>query len=572
MIVFLVLPRVKRGKTMLQKRLLLQENYDKIINQFENAVRKYPMSLTQEQIKRRRTFAIISHPDAGKTTLTEKLLLYGGAIQLAGSVKGKATARHAVSDWMELEKQRGISITSSVMQFEYEGYCINILDTPGHQDFSEDTYRTLMAADSAVMVIDAAKGIEPQTRKLFKICAMRHIPIFTFINKLDREARSPYDLMEELENEFGIGTYPMNWPIGCGQDFKGVYDREKREILAFTEFHRGQNRIKAVECTLEDGDKLDELIGAKLRAVLTDDIELLDGAGYEFDIDEVRAGRLSPVFFGSALNNFGVEPFLESFLRMTMPPLPRISGDEIIDPFDERFSAFVFKIQANMNKAHRDRIAFMRICSGKFVREKEYFHVQGGKALRLAQPQQLMAQERAVIDEAYAGDIIGVFDPGIFSIGDTICEKGMDALFEGIPTFAPEHFAGVERVDTMKRKQFEKGIMQIAQEGAIQIFHEPFTGVEEVIVGVVGVLQFEVLEYRLKTEYGVDIRRRPMPYEVVRWVDNDDLDIRSLNLTSDTKWVQDFRGNNLLLFTSEWCVNWALQKNEGLVLREFNRE
>ena len=566
MIVFLVLPRVKRGKTMLQKRLLLQKNYDKIINQFENAVRKYPMSQTQEQIKRRRTFAIISHPDAGKTTLTEKLLLYGGAIQLAGSVKGKATARHAVSDWMELEKQRGISITSSVMQFEYEGYCINILDTPGHQDFSEDTYRTLMAADSAVMVIDAAKGIEPQTRKLFKICAMRHIPIFTFINKLDREARSPYDLMEELENEFGIGTYPMNWPIGCGQDFKGVYDREKREILAFTEFHRGQNRIKAVECTLEDGDKLDELIGAKLRAVLTDDIELLDGAGYEFDIDEVRAGRLSPVFFGSALNNFGVEPFLESFLRMTMPPLPRIAGDESIDPFDERFSAFVFKIQANMNKAHRDRIAFMRICSGKF------FHVQGGKALRLAQPQQLMAQERAVIDEAYAGDIIGVFDPGIFSIGDTICEKGMDARFEGIPTFAPEHFAGVERVDTMKRKQFEKGIMQIAQEGAIQIFHEPFTGVEEVIVGVVAVLQFEVLEYRLKTEYGVDIRRRPMPYEVVRWVDNDDLDIRSLNLTSDTKWVQDFRGNNLLLFTSEWCVNWALQKNEGLVLREFNRE
>ena len=530
------------------------------------------MSQIQEQIRRRRTFAIISHPDAGKTTLTEKLLLYGGAIQLAGSVKGKATARHAVSDWMELEKQRGISITSSVMQFEYEGYCINILDTPGHQDFSEDTYRTLMAADSAVMVIDAAKGIEPQTRKLFRICAMRHIPIFTFINKLDREARSPYDLMEELENEFGIGTYPMNWPIGCGQDFKGVYDREKREILAFTEFHRGQNRICAVECTLEDTDRLDELIGPKLRGVLTDDIELLDGAGYDFDIELVRAGRLSPVFFGSALNNFGVEPFLESFLRMTMPPLPRVSGDEIIDPFDERFSAFVFKIQANMNKAHRDRIAFMRICTGKFEREKEYFHVQGGKALRLAQPQQLMAQERAVIDEAFAGDIIGVFDPGIFSIGDTICEKGMEACFEGIPTFAPEHFAGVERVDTMKRKQFEKGIMQIAQEGAIQIFHEPFTGVEEVIVGVVGVLQFEVLEYRLKTEYGVDIRRRPMPYEVVRWVDNEDLDIRSLNLTSDTKWVQDFKGNNLLLFTSEWCVNWALQKNEGLVLREFNRE
>ena len=326
----------------------------------------------KKEIERRRTFAIISHPDAGKTTLTEKLLLYGGAIQLAGSVKGKATARHAVSDWMELEKQRGISITSSVMQFEYEGYCINILDTPGHQDFSEDTYRTLMAADSAVMVIDAAKGIEPQTRKLFKICAMRHIPIFTFINKLDREARSPYDLMEELETEFGIGTYPMNWPIGCGHDFKGVYDRERREILAFNEFHRGQSKIRAIECRLDETEKLDELIGARLRGQLADDIE--------------RRGRLSPVFFGSALNNFGVEPFLESFLRMTMPPLPRISKDDIVDPMDGRFSAFVFKIQANMNKAHRDRIAFMRICSGRFERDREYYHVQGAKALRLASP------------------------------------------------------------------------------------------------------------------------------------------------------------------------------------------
>ncbi len=525
-----------------------------------------------KEIERRRTFAIISHPDAGKTTLTEKLLLYGGAIQLAGSVKGKATARHAVSDWMELEKQRGISITSSVMQFEYEGYCINILDTPGHQDFSEDTYRTLMAADSAVMVIDAAKGIEPQTRKLFKICAMRHIPIFTFINKLDREARSPYDLMEQLENEFGIGTYPMNWPIGCGQDFKGVYDREKKEILAFNEFHRGQSRIKAIECTLDETEKLDELIGPRLRQTLSDDIELLDGAGYDFDINEVRKGKLSPVFFGSALNNFGVEPFLESFLKMTMPPLARISGDDIVEPTEPNFSAFVFKIQANMNKAHRDRIAFMRICSGRFERDKEYYHVQGGKALRLAQPQQLMAQDRTIIDEAYAGDIIGVFDPGIFSIGDTICEKGQHVCFEGIPTFAPEHFAAVERIDTMKRKQFEKGITQIAQEGAIQIFHEPFTGVEEVIVGVVGVLQFEVLEYRLKTEYGVDVRRRAMPYELVRWVDSENVKINELNLTSDTKWVQDFKGNDLLLFTSEWCINWALQKNEGLVLREFNRD
>ena len=290
------------------------------------------MPTIAEQIDRRRTFAIISHPDAGKTTLTEKLLLYGGAIQLAGSVKGKATARHAVSDWMELEKQRGISITSSVMQFEYDGYCINILDTPGHQDFSEDTYRTLMAADSAVMVIDAAKGIEPQTRKLFKICAMRHIPIFTFINKLDREARSPFDLLEELEKEFGIGTYPMNWPIGCGQDFKGVYDRQKREILAFTDFHRGQSRISSIDCDLSDTEHLDELIGKHLRETLEDDVELVDGAGYEFDLDAIHEGLLSPVFFGSALNNFGVEPFLKSFLELTVPPLPRETNGQTLDP------------------------------------------------------------------------------------------------------------------------------------------------------------------------------------------------------------------------------------------------
>lgn len=529
------------------------------------------MADMRKEIERRRTFAIISHPDAGKTTLTEKLLLYGGAIQQAGSVKGKATARHAVSDWMELEKQRGISITSSVMQFEYDGYCVNILDTPGHQDFSEDTYRTLMAADSAVMVIDAAKGIEPQTRKLFKICAMRHIPIFTFINKLDREARSPYDLMEQLETEFGIGTYPMNWPIGCGSDFKGVYDRERGEILAFSEFHRGQSRIQAIECSLEDTERLDELIGEKLRRVLTDDIELLDGAGYEFDIDQVRQGKLSPVFFGSALNNFGVEPFLENFLKMTMPPLPRETAEETVDPFAPTFSAFVFKIQANMNKAHRDRIAFMRICSGKFERDKEYYHVQGGKTLRLAQPQQLMADDRAIIDEAYAGDIIGVFDPGIFSIGDTVCDKSCKVQFEGIPTFAPEHFSAIERTDTMKRKQFEKGIAQIAQEGAIQIFHEPYTGVEEVIVGVVGVLQLEVLEYRLKTEYGVDIRRRDLSYEHVRWIVGENVKPSDLNLTSDTKWVQDFKGRNLLLFTNPWNITWALEKNPGLELMEFSK-
>ena len=423
------------------------------------------MKQLEQEIKRRRTFAIISHPDAGKTTLTEKFLLYGGAIALAGSVKGKKTAKHAVSDWMEIEKQRGISVTSSVMQFQYKNYCINILDTPGHQDFSEDTYRTLMAADSAVMVIDASKGVENQTRKLFKVCVMRHIPIFTFINKMDRESRNPFDLLDQIEQELGIKTYPVNWPIGCGKEFKGVFDREKRHILSF-EANNGQHEVKATEVDLHSPE-LDGLIGTENRNTLLEDVELLDGASDEFDLKAVQEGRLSPVFFGSALTNFGVEPFLERFLELTPPPLPRYAGGQEINPYDDSFSAFVFKIQANMNKAHRDRITFLRICSGKFERDMEVLHVQGNKKMRLSQPQQIMAQEREIINEAYAGDIIGVFDPGIFSIGDTVCSPDKRFEFEGIPTFAPEHFARVRHKDTMKRKQFVKGTTQIAQDGAI---------------------------------------------------------------------------------------------------------
>ncbi len=532
------------------------------------------MSELEKEIKRRRTFAIISHPDAGKTTLTEKFLLYGGAIAQAGAVKGKKNTRHAVSDWMEIEKQRGISVTSSVMQFQYEGFCINILDTPGHQDFSEDTYRTLMAADSAVMVIDASKGVENQTRKLFKVCAMRHIPIFTFINKMDRESRNPFDLCEQIEQELGIPTYPMNWPIGCGKEFKGVYDRTKRHIISFTsndEMVFGKHKIAASEVELSD-PSLDSLIGADLHAALSEDIELLDGASEDFDLEAVREGRLSPVFFGSALTNFGVEPFLESFLQMTPPPLARNSTAGVIDPFDPNFSAFVFKIQANMNKAHRDRITFMRVCSGKFDKEMDVLHVRGNKKMRLSQPQQIMAQEREIIDEAYAGDIIGVFDPGIFAIGDTVCAPSKKFEFEGIPTFAPEHFERVRPKDTMKRKQFVKGAEQIAQEGAIQIFHEPNTGMEEVIVGVVGVLQFEVFQYRMKNEYNVDIIIEGLPYSHIRWISKLPVDdVKKLKLSSDTKIVQDFRDNYLLLFSSEWNIRWALEKNEGLELAEFSR-
>ena len=527
------------------------------------------MSSYRDEITKRRTFAIISHPDAGKTTLTEKLLLYGGAINLAGSVKGKRTAKHAVSDWMEIEKQRGISVTSSVLQFKYDGYCINILDTPGHEDFSEDTYRTLMAADSAVMVIDGSKGVEKQTIKLFKVCVMRNIPIITFINKMDRDAKNPFDLLEDIENVLGINTYPVNWPIGSGKEFKGVYDRNTEKILCFTA-NNGQKEVEKTELALDD-PAIDDALGQYLKADLFDEIELLDGAGDEFNLEAVRDGKLTPVFFGSALTNFGVEPFLEQFLKLTTSPLSRETVSEKVDPMSEDFSAFVFKIQANMNKAHRDRIAFMRICSGRYDKTMEVYHVQGDKKMRLSQPQQLMAQDREVIDEAYAGDIIGVFDPGIFSIGDTVCSPSKKVKFEGIPTFAPEHFSRVRIKDTMKRKQFVKGMSQIAQEGAIQMFQNLGGGMEEIIVGVVGVLQFEVLEYRMKNEYNVDIIMESMPYELIRWIDNEDIDPKKLNLTSDTKRIQDLKGKHLLLFSSEWNINWALEHNDGLILTDFSR-
>ena len=528
------------------------------------------MLTLQQEISRRRTFAIISHPDAGKTTLTEKFLLYGGAIAQAGVVKGKKNRRAAVSDWMEIEKQRGISVTSSVLQFQYNGCCINILDTPGHQDFSEDTYRTLMAADSAVMVIDGSKGVEAQTRKLFKVCAMRHIPIFTFVNKMDREARDPFDLLDELERELGIETYAMNWPIGSGKEFQGVYDRQGSQLLFFSSGASGKNRAGKQEIDLYD-PQVDDILGANKHQQLIDDVELL-GAGRELELDEVRHGRLSPVFFGSALTNFGVEPFLEEFLKMTPPPLSRTADCGVIDAFEPDFSAFVFKIQANMNKAHRDRLAFMRICSGKYERDAEVFHVQGNKKMRLSQPQQMMAAEREIVEEAYAGDIIGVFDPGIFSIGDTVCTPRKKFRFSGIPTFAPEHFARVSARDSMKRKQFVKGTEQIAQEGAIQIFKVPGSGMEEVIVGVVGVLQFEVFEYRMKNEYGVDLRIEQLPYEELRMINGYPGELQDMNLGSDAELLEDYRGRSLLVFTSFWAIDFTVRRNPGLQLSEITVE
>ncbi|MBD5645504.1 peptide chain release factor 3 [Clostridium botulinum] len=528
------------------------------------------MADLREKIETRRTFAIISHPDAGKTTLTEKLLLYGGAIRLAGSVKARKASRHATSDWMEIEKQRGISVTSSVMQFNYEGYCINILDTPGHQDFSEDTYRTLMAADSAVMVIDAAKGVEEQTKKLFHVCSLRGIPIFTFVNKMDRESKDPFELMEDIESVLGIKSYPINWPIGSGKGFKGVYDRNKKIIQAFNGGNHGQTAVESLSGDIDD-DAFKDLIGEDLHEKLKEDIELLDIAGDDFDLEKVRVGELTPVFFGSALTNFGVEPFLEEFLNLTQPPLSRESDIGEIDVFSDKFSAFIFKIQANMNPAHRDRIAFMRICSGKFKKGMEVYHYQGGNKVKLAQPQQFLAQDREIVDEAYAGDIIGVFDPGIFRIGDTLCSAQDKFRFEGIPTFAPEYFARVRTIDTMKRKQFIKGITQISQEGAIQVFKELHIGIEEIVVGVVGVLQFEVLEYRMKNEYNVDIKLERVPYKYVRWIEKTEKEAEKLSITSDTKIVKDLKDRDLLLFQSDWAISWALEHNEGLVLSDIGK-
>ena len=529
------------------------------------------MSVVQQEIlkeiRRRRTFAIISHPDAGKTTLTEKLLLYGGAIRLAGSVKARKAQKHAVSDWMEIEKQRGISVTSSVMQFEYNDYCINILDTPGHQDFSEDTYRTLMAADSAVMIIDSAKGVEEQTRKLFHVCKMRGIPIFTFINKMDRAGKDPFELVEEIEKVLGIQSYPMNWPIRVGGNFLGIYNRKLHQIELFDSGDHGQSAVASSKKNVDDPVFLD-LLGEDAHNKLIEDIMLLDMAGDEFSGRKVLKGELTPVFFGSAMTNFGVQVFLEEFLGLTTPPLSRNADIGEIDAESDKFSGFIFKIQANMNPTHRDRIAFLRICSGKFTKGMEVNHVQAGKQIKLSQPQQFLAQDREIVEEAYAGDIIGVFDPGIFKIGDTLCE-GSAFKFEGIPVFAPEHFARVYTKNSMKRKQFMKGIDQISEEGAIQIFQQQDSIAQEFIIGVVGVLQLEVLEYRLKNEYGVDISIDHLPYKYIRWVKTSEFNPRTFKITTDTLIARDQSDNPVLLFQNEWSIRTVMERNNGVELADI---
>lgn len=525
------------------------------------------MSLVKE-ISKRRTFAIISHPDAGKTTLTEKLLLYGGAIHLAGTVKARKSQKHAVSDWMEIEKQRGISVASSVLQFEYDGYKVNVLDTPGHQDFSEDTYRTLMAADSAVMLMDAAKGIEEQTKKLFWVCKKRNIPVFTFINKLDRYGKSPFELMDELENILGIRAYPMNWPIGINGNYLGIYKRTEKQVELFEyDGSHGSKQLVSKTADIND-DWVKNQLGEEIYTNLLNDIELLDFAGEEFILEKVKNGELTPMFFGSAMSNFGVQTFLESFLELSPAPSDRKLKEGTQSPDSEDFSAFIFKIQANMNPAHRDRIAFFRICSGVFTKGMSVYHLQGKKTIKLSQPQQFLAQERTIVDNAYPGDVIGVFDPGIFGIGDTLCSEKHIIQFEDFPVFPPEIFARVQPKDTMKRKQFSKGMEQLGQEGAIQIFRQPDIGVESYIVGVVGTLQMEVLAYRLLGEYGVELSITNLSYSLARWLIGKKEDLANIKGHDNGMLVIDIKDRPAILVSNEWNLNWIIERNPNVKFLE----
>ena len=518
------------------------------------------------EVHRRRTFAIISHPDAGKTTLTEKMLLYGGAIHLAGAVKAKRASRHATSDWMELEKQRGISVTTSVMSFSYKGHLVNLLDTPGHQDFSEDTYRTLAAADSAVMLIDAAKGVEEQTKKLFKVCRMRGIPIFTFVNKLDRHGREPLELMDEIEQVLGIRSCPLNWPIGMGPGFRGVFDRRTAKLHLFDASGRhGEVEVASRVADLNDAT-LREAIGEDAHRRLVEENEMLDIAGDTFDFERVRAGELAPMFFGSAMTNFGVAPFLDAFLDLAPEPASRKTAHTVVEPTAPKFSGFVFKIQANMDPSHRDRIAFMRVVSGRFERGMTVKHLRLGKDVRLSKSTSFLAQERTSVDEAFPGDVIGLFDPGIFGIGDTLCEANQEP-FEGIPRFSPEHFSQVRVKDALKRKQLKAGLDQLSEEGAIQVFRQKGMGDQNPILGAVGALQFEVLEFRLRTEYNVDVVMERLPFTIARWAVGPSFNPRDFERGDSSTCVEDSKGAPIILFRNEWALRWALDHSKGLEFR-----
>jgi peptide chain release factor 3 len=505
-----------------------------------------------EAVARRRNFAIISHPDAGKTTLTEKLLLYGGAIQQAGAVKAKGEQRKVTSDWMELEKQRGISITSTVLQFDYSGSTINLLDTPGHQDFSEDTYRTLAAADNAVMLEDAAKGLEPQTRKLFEVCRMREIPIFTFINKMDRPGREPLELLDEIEQELGLACWPVNWPIGSGDRFRGVIDRRTRQVILFERAERGRASEEKVLSVQEARDT--GAVEAELLDQALEELELLEGAGADLDLELVHGGELSPVFFGSAMTNFGVRPFLDAFLELAQKPIARTSSAGAIEPVAPGFSGFVFKLQANMDPRHRDRVAFVRVCSGKFEKDMAVQHARTGRTIRLSRPQKLFGQDREVVEDAYPGDVIGLNNPGMFAIGDTLY-VGPRLEYEGIPCFSPEIFAWLRNPNPSAFKSFRKGVNELREEGAVQILYDTDESKRDPILAAVGQLQLEVVQYRLENEYGVQTRLEPLGFSVARWVVGGWAELEKVGRIFNCKTVRDAWNRPVLLFKNDWNLN-----------------
>ncbi len=516
-----------------------------------NLVEELTVSLSKE-VSKRRNFAIISHPDAGKTTLTEKLLLYGGAIQQAGAVKARGEQRKVTSDWMELEKQRGISITSTVLQFAYKDKTINLLDTPGHQDFSEDTYRTLAAADNAVMLEDAAKGLEPQTRKLFEVCRMRQIPIFTFINKMDRPGQEPLELLDEIESELGLLTFAVNWPIGSGELFRGVVERATKEVVLFSRAERGK---QSNEIRLKINDpELKNLVEEELLTKALEEIEILDEAGCDLNQELILSGELTPVFFGSAMTNFGVRPFLDNFLDLSQGPVARNSFDGPIVPTRESFSGFVFKLQANMDPKHRDRVAFVRVCSGRFEKDMTVQHARTGKQIRLSRPQKIFGQDRAVVDDAYPGDVIGLNNPGMFSIGDTLF-IGPRVEFEGIPCFSPEIFSWLRNPNPSAFKNFRKGVNELREEGAVQILYDKDQSKRDPILAAVGQLQLEVVQHRLASEYGVETRLEPMGFQVARWVKGGWPALDEVGRIFNCKTVQDAWLRPVLLFKNEWNLN-----------------
>ncbi|MBX3442085.1 MAG: peptide chain release factor 3 [Planctomyces sp.] len=521
----------------------------------------------QREVQRRRTFAIISHPDAGKTTLTEKLLLYSGSIAEAGAVRGRKTQRAVTSDWMAMERERGISITSTVLTFEYGGLQINLLDTPGHNDFSEDTYRTLTAADCAVMVIDAAKGIEAQTKKLFKICSARRIPILTFVNKMDRPGCDPLNTLSEISQVLGIEAVPWNWPIGTGRDFKGVYDRQTKQALVFQAVSHGIDRSPVDIVDLNDPPE--RILSPELAAQVRDEVELIDHAGGAFDKQRFLAGEITPVFFGSALTNFGVEPFFDGFLKLAPTPRPRLSNLGAIPPDRTEFAGVIFKIQANLDPRHHDRVAYLRVCAGRFTRDMEIVHTRTGERIRIKRSQRLFAKERETMDVAYAGDVVGLVIPGQFRLGDTLTE-GEPLQFEGQWQFSPECFGTLRCADTGRRKQFDKGLAQLVEEGAIQLLREPVSMSPEPVLAAVGQLQFEVVQYRLESEYNAKTTLHRLPFRIARWVTGDPADVAELRVPSLGRQLQDQDGIPVVLFESEGMLRYCRELNPNLTFSEVS--